>query len=646
MVNKNEAIAQLEALIQQRAFKDAIEKALEFLQTFPDDPDLIKLRDLATERLEAEPFLQNFMTSGMSLFNSGLYDEALKQFEKVAAIDPHYPELDEWMNRCKEKLSGSFVSPSSHHPQAESPPAEEISPTRQKIQQLLQQGQNLFDQGKYNEAIQVWSEIFMYDLTNTEAQKRIQEAQRALQQKRQDVESILADLRQAMKENQIDRAEELIAQVLSIDPNNEEALRFKRTIESRETAGVGVEEELPSGEQLDSLVMEALRAHREQQWAEAVRLWQEVLKAEPDNMGAQSKYSEALRMLRIENQLNRLLDDARIFMASDKKDSAIHALQKAYRLRPDHPQVRNLMLEWNLTEADLEEIMVPPESSAVKAEGAPGEKRRPTSLILLVAGIVIIGAGIVVAYTQFFQKKEPKVATVEPKRRQVIPPSRRPSRPTQPASPHTNQPENPPQDAQPSTAQTSPGQPTAHELTSEEIKQRDEWLKKAMELRSTDVDSAYAAIKEAYAIDPYHPDVSRLYHELHSIVTAREQEIQEALENAQRYSRQYDFTGAIFVLNRVRSRYPERKEIIQLLKRAYFNLGLYYLRQVRCNDAIDVFEQIELMDPRAEKELLRFLPLARQCVEQNGLKPEQEDLVYNTPFLELVIQNENAVQEE
>ncbi len=410
MVDKASAIQTIRTLIDQRSFKEAIQHAVEALQQFPDDPELIELRDLATERLEAEPFLQNFMTSGVSLFNSGLYDEALKQFEKVAAIDPNYPELQDWLARCREHQPPTAVPPS---PETAPTATEQVAPNQQKVLQLLDQGQRLFDQGRYDEAIQVWSEVFMYDLTNSEAQKRIQAAQAALKKRRQNLEHHLADLRDAMKQNDFDKAESLIQTILDLDPNNQEALQFQRTLQARKSQDFPMDEEPPKGEALDKLVMEALRAHREERWADAVRMWQEVLKAEPDNLGAQSKYGEALRMLRVENQLNRLLEDAQLFMASDKRDSAIHALQKAYRLRPEHPQVRNLMLEWNLTEADLEEFSMSRESAASPAAQRAEARKSPNSLLIIVGLIVLLGAGFIGWNTIFHKSENTNVATVQ-----------------------------------------------------------------------------------------------------------------------------------------------------------------------------------------------------------------------------------------
>jgi tetratricopeptide (TPR) repeat protein len=70
----------------------------------PNNASVLKLMQMAQEKLEAEPFVQNFITSGQSLYNNGLYNEAISQWEKVRAIDPVYPGLDGLIKDAREKM--------------------------------------------------------------------------------------------------------------------------------------------------------------------------------------------------------------------------------------------------------------------------------------------------------------------------------------------------------------------------------------------------------------------------------------------------------------------------------------------------------------------------------------------------------------
>lgn len=647
MESRESFIEKIRDAIKARDHNRAIQLANEALTEFPDDTELTSLRENAREMLEAEPFLQSFMTSGISLFNSGLYEEALKQFEKVATISPDYPELKEWL--AKSRSASTTTEPKEKLQESLSEEVGKIQP-EDSIKNLIAQGQKLFDQGKYEDAIQTWSEIFMHDITNRDAQHLIQKAQQAIQERQNQVNEWLKSIKEAMKNKDIEKAQSLVEKVLKVQPNNEEALQFHRTLQSKHDIGTqAIERELSPelvSDSVDQIVMEALRAHREGQWNEAVRLWQEVLKLEPDNLGAQSKYSEALRQLRMESQITKLLEDARLFMASEKRDSALHALQKAYRLRPDNPEVRNLMLSWQLTETDLESFSPGTQAeveSAVLGVSKAEAKKPPYSILGLV-GVIVIAFAAFILYWKVFHSPSSNnnnVATINNKTHQQVSNTGKSKKAPSSPIPNSN-PNNIPEGNESPSSLPTPSTPTV-ELTPSQIRQRDASLLKAQSLNTSgNVDEAFTEIQKAYSIDPTNPDVQALYNELNNIIQTREREIQEKFAEAQRYTEQLDFAGAVFILNKLRTQFPKREDVIRSLKFAYFNLGLFYLRQVRCNEAMDVLEQIELIDNKRDPNLLRFIPIAKECITQNGLSPDQEKLVFNTPYLPLTPPSPNS----
>src|SRR5262245_55925421 len=75
-----------------RDFEKCINECQKIQILQPDNPTVKELLAQAQERFEAEPFVQNFIRSGQSLFDSGLYSEAVAQWEKVKQIDPRYPD--------------------------------------------------------------------------------------------------------------------------------------------------------------------------------------------------------------------------------------------------------------------------------------------------------------------------------------------------------------------------------------------------------------------------------------------------------------------------------------------------------------------------------------------------------------------------
>ena len=74
----------------------------------PENPAVRDLMSKSHQMMEADPFIQNFISSGQSLFDSGLYGEAISQWEKVRSIDPMFPGLDTMISGAKEKMGGAI----------------------------------------------------------------------------------------------------------------------------------------------------------------------------------------------------------------------------------------------------------------------------------------------------------------------------------------------------------------------------------------------------------------------------------------------------------------------------------------------------------------------------------------------------------
>jgi tetratricopeptide (TPR) repeat protein len=103
----------------------------------------------------------------------------------------------------------------------------ETSPDDQKkVQEYLADGDAAFDGGDFQQAIDLWSRIFLIDVTNEQASERIEKAKA----KRKDVESrsdsLLAAGVQAFDRGDRNGARDNFAKVLQIDPHNPTALDY------------------------------------------------------------------------------------------------------------------------------------------------------------------------------------------------------------------------------------------------------------------------------------------------------------------------------------------------------------------------------------------------------------------------------------
>ncbi len=620
MKSRDEYVQQIRAALQRRAFQEAFQVAQEALEIYGGDEELETLSQTAQDRMEAEPFLQSFMASGISMFQSGLYADALRQFEKVVAIDPTYPDVQKWVQKTREQLGPA--------PSPRPTPVGPAPPPSDPVRQLIQKGQALFDEGRYHEAIQAWMDVFMHDLTNAEVQDLIQQAQQKIAEARSQSHTRVEEARAALQAGQPERARQLLMQVLGAEPQHEEARRLLEALEASGTPAP-TPEEAAAEAYGEHLVAQALQAHREGRWEDAVRLWQQILQQDPENLGAQSKYSEALRQLRIEGQFYRLLEDARAFWLQKKPDSAVHALQKAHRLRPDSPEVRQLVEEWNLDPSVLEPPAPGTVAKAVARPSAP--PRRWTLWVGLLGGFLLLAGGTLF-FLRSFGKSTPPDTRVRPPARSTASKAVPPSKPVPPpsAEPSPTGVPGPPPSPPISTVESTP---TPVELTPAMARRRDQLLNEGRQLYARgDWESAYTKLQEALQIDPNHPEVRQLSAEVAAKIQEQNQAIAERMAVVEGYYRSFDFDGAVFVLNKLREEFPQRRDLLEFLKRTYYNAAVYYLRQYRCPLAKERLDVISLLDPK-ENRFQEPYPLIRKCLKENGLaSPEDREKVQQLPY--------------
>jgi tetratricopeptide (TPR) repeat protein len=103
----------------------------------------------------------------------------------------------------------------------------ETSPDDQrKIDQYLSDGDRAFEGGDYQQAIDLWSRIFLIDVTNEVASERIERAKAKRREAEQQAETFIAEAVQAYDRKDHDSARKLFANVLRIDPNNRTAADY------------------------------------------------------------------------------------------------------------------------------------------------------------------------------------------------------------------------------------------------------------------------------------------------------------------------------------------------------------------------------------------------------------------------------------
>ena len=133
--------------------------------------------------------------------------------------------------------SGSFSFDSTPAPAAPSAPAasssgdfdfssasfETSDDDRRKIDQYLADGDRAFDGGDYQQAIDLWSRIFLIDVTNEPASERIENAKAKRRDTDQKVEPLISAAVAAFDRHDYDTAREKFNEALHVDPTNSTA---------------------------------------------------------------------------------------------------------------------------------------------------------------------------------------------------------------------------------------------------------------------------------------------------------------------------------------------------------------------------------------------------------------------------------------
>jgi tetratricopeptide (TPR) repeat protein len=150
--NKQRADLELQ-LSRDRA---ALTQRLNDLQRRFEQQRRVSTGDIALEKQKSALY-----EAGLILFGDGKYPEALDVFNRLAALDPGYLKVQEYVQRTKSQMKS----------------VEEYGP---EILQIYYKGLDLFVQKKYKEAIEEWTKILKNDPYNKLALRNIREAEERL----------------------------------------------------------------------------------------------------------------------------------------------------------------------------------------------------------------------------------------------------------------------------------------------------------------------------------------------------------------------------------------------------------------------------------------------------------------------------------
>lgn len=224
----------------RQSIRDAVEnrdfgRALQLIEAnrskLVGDAEVRGLADTARSRLEAEPYVKEFLQRAREAAREGQDQAAAEFIDKARSLDDSHPEIAEL-----EKVRGFYTDPeykmgyrrdvdsggSDQPAAAASAEATDASApeSAQRIAELLAEGQANFDDRDYQAAIDSWSRIYLIDIDHAEATRRIEEARRLKAESEREVEEIYHDAARHLDVGETDAARRGFERVLEIAPEH------------------------------------------------------------------------------------------------------------------------------------------------------------------------------------------------------------------------------------------------------------------------------------------------------------------------------------------------------------------------------------------------------------------------------------------
>ncbi len=290
--------------LEARDFQRAIELSNTVLREDLTNSRAQEIGREAQERLEAAPFVDQFLKKARAFLSTGNVKAAHGELDKARSLDPGNPNLRQLEKETpplpaqSQAFDFSADAPfqfdfdaGSSSPQSgeggfvleepppvantrssqasdfgfsfeEEPPASDQTPEpgpvvlpgeaqtfdfssasmemssdeRQRINGLIEDGDAVFEDANYRKATEIWSKIFLLDVTNAAAAERIEKARKLQQELDARVDGILATAIVAFEAGELDNARSGFKQTLLLDPNHPTALEYLKQIPESATA--------------------------------------------------------------------------------------------------------------------------------------------------------------------------------------------------------------------------------------------------------------------------------------------------------------------------------------------------------------------------------------------------------------------------
>lgn len=282
--------AVIQDLLAKRNFSQIIQIAESQKEAIAQDPQARAMVETAQAKLESESYIQSFLQAATAARDAGKPQEMEANLAKARALDPEHPALASFAAAAAAAPAPAAAAPvapaAPAAPPADEPltfgggpetpppvtdlpdlssdfgaldqPAAATPPTAAaaapvadpvagapaapvgdadgggRIGQLLEEGKQIYAQGDFQAAIDIWSRIFLIDIDNSEASRLIEEARNKKAELERQVEEIFHEGTAQIEQGQLEEAKETFRRVLGMEPGHSLAKEYLEQLEAGE----------------------------------------------------------------------------------------------------------------------------------------------------------------------------------------------------------------------------------------------------------------------------------------------------------------------------------------------------------------------------------------------------------------------------
>ncbi|MEW6363601.1 MAG: hypothetical protein AB1714_03060 [Acidobacteriota bacterium] len=355
-----EHMKEAELALEIRDYAKAISASKMILDLDPDFARASEILHVSQQRVDSEPFVRELLQKGEEYFAQGDIAAARDEWMKIESVDPGNPDLDALLARCDAAR-----------------PAPRYTPEQQEmLGRLISEGQRNFDEGNYQEAINVWGRILVVDDAHEAGREAIARARRALEEQQRELNETLHRARDLQSKGLRQEAMGCLAGLLARLPDHAEARAMSEQLRYE------IEQEQMRA-RIDGILSEARLAVQDQDWDRASAKVQEALSLQPGNSQAVS-LSRAVQSAKRREKAERHYEYAQEHRRGGNIVLAFNEAKKAVEVDPEHTgaiaMVRELESSLPSEEPVVEELELEPVEEVPAPVAAPAAAPAPAMI--------------------------------------------------------------------------------------------------------------------------------------------------------------------------------------------------------------------------------------------------------------------------